>query len=56
MSSWEPTYEPGVSTGTLEQIQHPVAKIRAKLKPSQNEWGPIWRDTDLTDDSQIQGK
>ena len=41
--------------GSLEQIQHRLAGIRAKLKPSQKECGPDRRETDLTDGKQIQG-
>ena len=41
--------------GTPVQIQHLLVKIRAKLKPSQKEFGPAWRKTDLTDNRHIQG-
>ena len=41
-----------------EQIQQFLARMRAKMKPSQQELGPAIparRDADLTDDGQIQG-
>ena len=55
VASWKPTYEPTDSIGNSEQIQQLIAKMRAKLKPSQQELGPAKRDADLTDDEQIQG-
>ena len=51
----EPTYEPPDSIGNSEQIQPPLAEMRAKLNPSQQELGPARRDADLKNDRQIQG-
>ena len=54
-ASWKPTYEAGESIFNSEQTQQFLARKRARLKPSQQKWGPTRRDADLTDDRQIQG-
>ena len=58
VAGWKPTYEPADSIGNSEQIQQLLAEMRARLKSSQQELGPVIparRDADLTDDRQIQG-
>ena len=55
VARWHPTYEPAGSSGNSEQIQQLLAEMRAKLKPSQQGWGPAMREADLTDDRQDQG-
>ena len=42
-------------SGTSEQIQQLLIKMKTRLRPSQREGRPNRRDTDLTDDRQIQG-
>ena len=51
--SWKSTYGPVMPIGTSEQIQQLLAKMRVTLEPSMKECGPARRNTDLTDDRQL---